>query len=603
MPNPKRTVWFHREYAGLTGGQVKHAHYFDHARRMPGFTAKITFADTAGGDTPGAAAGAALVGERDRLWKPAPGERAAAWAPERADLLFLAGTDWRYLRSLGIERPEQPTLNLIQHVRHAEAGTELHGYLANRALRICVSREVALAIGAVAHTNGPVITIANGTDVTPAPHRGGPRRHPISIVGYKRPALAGAVAALLNAAGTAHVTSVGLLERATFLSLLGDTAVAVCLPNPREGFYLPALEAMAQGCVVVTLDCVGNRGFCRDGENCLVAPPDAAAVAQAAVAAATLPEARKARLLTAAAKTVARHSLACERARFHEVLADVDAIWRTGAARPSGRREHGVADEADDAEPILDFAIVGAQKSGTTALTRFLRQHPGIRMCREEAHVFDDPQWSGDVSVAKINARYRRQLEAGRPGALCGEKTPIYMYLPEVAARLKRYNPDLKLIALLRDPAERAISDYHMQKQRGEETRPLWLALALEPLRLARDRNPLAHDSATRSHSYRNRGKYRQQLANLHRHFKADQILVIPSRDLRERHDAVMRRVFRFLNVAEDTRVRPALIFQSRHKRRYPLMRRLLKLLFLTESRALRQLPGAPSPPSRRTAF
>ena len=593
MPNPKRAVWFHRAYAGLTGGQVKHAHYFDHARRMPGFAAKITFTDPADGEA--AADGTALARERDRLWRPEPGERAAAWAPGPADVLFLAGTDWRYLHSRGMERPEQPVLNLIQHVRHADAGTELRGYLANRALRICVSEEVALAIGAVARTNGPVLTIPNGTDLTPAP--GAPRRrHPIAIVGYKRPALARAVAAHLNAADAAHVASLGFLDRAAFLSLLADSAVAVCLPNPQEGFYLPAVEAMARGCVVVTLDCVGNRGFCRHAENCLVAPPDAAAIAEAAVAATALAEDARTRLLAAAAATVARHSLTAERARFHEVLANVDAIWRTGAMVPKPRREPATV---DDAKPILDFAIVGAQKSGTTALARFLGQHPGIHMCEDEAHVFDDPQWNDDASVPALNARYRGALgESGGAGGRCpdalrGEKTPIYMYLPEVAARLRRYNPDLKLIALLRDPAERAISEYHMQRQRGEEKWPLWLALALEPFRLAKDSDPLAHDSATRSHSYRNRGKYREQLANLRRHFGAAQILVVRTRDLRERHDASLRQVFRFLEVAEDVQVPPALVFTGRRKQRHPLTRLVLKLLFLRESRALRRLEGA----------
>jgi glycosyltransferase involved in cell wall biosynthesis len=57
----------------------------------------------------------------------------------------------------------------------------------------------------------------------------------------------------------------------------------VLLPHPTEGFYLPALEAMAMGVAVVTADCVGNRGFCRDGESCLMPAYEANSFAKAAL--------------------------------------------------------------------------------------------------------------------------------------------------------------------------------------------------------------------------------------------------------------------------------------------------------------------------------
>jgi glycosyltransferase involved in cell wall biosynthesis len=74
------------------------------------------------------------------------------------------------------------------------------------------------------------------------------------------------------------------MERSAHLERLAAASVAVLLPHPSEGFYLPALEAMAIGVALVTPDCVGNRGFCRDGETCLMPAYEANSFAKAALA-------------------------------------------------------------------------------------------------------------------------------------------------------------------------------------------------------------------------------------------------------------------------------------------------------------------------------
>src|SRR5207249_7252696 len=58
------------------------------------------------------------------------------------------------------------------------------------------------------------------------------------------------------------------IPRAELLTLMGRAEVTVLVPRPKEGFYLPALEAMALGTVVVCPDCIGNRSFCLDRSNC-----------------------------------------------------------------------------------------------------------------------------------------------------------------------------------------------------------------------------------------------------------------------------------------------------------------------------------------------
>ena len=324
-----RTVWFYREYKGLFGGHVKHSHYFDHVPRMPGFAPRITF----GGEP----SNESHVRERRRLWPTGENGAATRWEPGRRDVLFLAGVDWRYLTESGLEALANPRINLVQHVRHAHEGTELYHYLAQKAVRICVSQEVADAISATGRTNGPVLTIPNGIDRTPfgpigedSPAAYETRRWSITIVGYKRPDLARALSRRLDEERIAHLLLTEFLDRRRFLDRLAESRIAVCLSRAEEGFYLPALEAMAAGCIVVTLDCIGNRGFCHHDENCLIAGHGVESLLSATKRALDLSAPECERLLQRARDTAAEHSLEAERARFHAILGDIDRLWRTG---------------------------------------------------------------------------------------------------------------------------------------------------------------------------------------------------------------------------------------------------------------------------------
>ena len=256
--------------------------------------------------------------------------------------------------------------------------------------------------------------------------------------------------------------------------------------------------------------------------------------------------------------------------------------------------------------PKLDFMIVGAQKGGTTALAQFLRAHPDIAMpAIKEAHLFDGEGYSAAWSARDIDERYRPHFAAGDfdGGAkLLGEATPIYMFLPDIAEQLKRYNPGLRLIVLLRDPTQRAISHYRMERRRGGERLPLWLALLAEPLRQRRCANARAPQSAARVASYRSRGLYSRQLGNLQRWFDRRQVCVLRSEALLREHDATLRRVFAFLGVAEHVRVAPARVFAARGQaKRHRFAAAMLRLSYLAERRRLQALLRALDD-SRRSA-
>ena len=250
---------------------------------------------------------------------------------------------------------------------------------------------------------------------------------------------------------------------------------------------------------------------------------------------------------------------------------------RVGASE-GGRR--------DPYRPMVDFMIVGAQKCGTTALWEYIRAHPQVSMSTpKEVHLFSSPDYRVEWSPQEIDQRYARWFHQGAKTDVRGEVTPIYMFLTDVAPELKRYNPKLKLIVLLRDPVERTISDYYMQFARGKEKAPIWLALLAEPWRRWRCTDPRRKNSAFRIHSYRARSLYSLQLRNLYRHFPRDKVLVVSSHHLLKDYQAALRRVFSFLGISEIVVTPPhvAMSGDLHGRRRHPILSFFLRLSFLPE--------------------
>jgi hypothetical protein len=297
-----QVLLFHRDYRRFTGGHLKVRHYYAHAEHSARFRPRIYF-------TPGSDLG------NHNPWQgvsPPPLER---WLPAEAAALFLAGLDWQSVP----DPTPVPVVNLIQGVRHADPGHPLRAFLARRAVRICVSHEVADAIAATGEVNGPIHVIENAVDLPPRV-ADSPRDTPVLIAGAKNPPLARAVHGRLRAAGFEAECLVNQIPRDRFLDLLARTVVAVMIPFEREGFFLPALEAMALAALVVCPDCVGNRGFCRDRDTAFRPAYAIDEIVAAAIAALTQPEAATDAMRLAAAAEVRRHGLDAERSAFLAIL-------------------------------------------------------------------------------------------------------------------------------------------------------------------------------------------------------------------------------------------------------------------------------------------
>ncbi|USR90714.1 sulfotransferase domain-containing protein [Phormidium yuhuli AB48] len=197
-----------------------------------------------------------------------------------------------------------------------------------------------------------------------------------------------------------------------------------------------------------------------------------------------------------------------------------------------------------------DFLIIGAQKGGTTSALHYLSQHPQIEVApQKEVHYFD-------LNYSQGLSWYQQQFPNPNPDILRGEASPYYILHPDVPRRVAADFPHIKLIALLRNPVERAISHYHHAIKEGLETLPLEDAIAQEPIRLAGEAqklqdDPNYHSYAYQHHSYLIRGEYLNQLQRWWAHFPKQQLLILHSDDLYQQPQATLNRMLTFLNLPE----------------------------------------------------
>ncbi len=326
----KKTLLFHVHYLSMQGAHLKTWHYFQHARASPEWEPRVWF-------HPG------TVWDADNPWR---GERADAepeYRPEEAGALFIDHRDaWLRLPAAQRENWPAPVVCTIQGFRHADPGLWHIEMLGCRAARICVGEPVRLAIEGTGRVRGPVFVIPNAVDL-PVPDRGpAERAGELLIAGRKHPRLALELEKELTGRGHRVRAIISPLRRADFLGELGRAGAVLFLPKPREGFYLPALEAMALGTPVICPDVIGNRPFCLDGMNCLRPAYAKEALLEACETLARQTSGERARMLGGAAETVSRHGLERERGRFLAVLEKLSALWREGSCESRLRSSRAV---------------------------------------------------------------------------------------------------------------------------------------------------------------------------------------------------------------------------------------------------------------------
>jgi hypothetical protein len=201
-----------------------------------------------------------------------------------------------------------------------------------------------------------------------------------------------------------------------------------------------------------------------------------------------------------------------------------------------------------------DFIIVGAQKAGTSGLFQILNQHSLIiGSKKKEIHYFDKDAWFQENDLTSYHSFFPLPHQVPKNAKLF-EATPVYLFHPEVAKRLYNYNPKLKLIVLLRNPASRAFSAwtmYHHLFKTGEhkkhhDPRTFTEAVGEEITSLE---NTSFFDNRA---AYVKRGIYHSQIAEYLKYFPMGQLLFIESNDLRREEEKCLAQIQSFVGVPHE---------------------------------------------------
>lgn len=179
----------------------------------------------------------------------------------------------------------------------------------------------------------------------------------------------------------------------------------------------------------------------------------------------------------------------------------------------------------------VDFMMIGAQKCGTTSLAAQLAAHRQIcfSTTKEPAYFNQEEAW-------RERLEEYHQLYLPEPGQLCGEASTMYTFLPEwqeTHHRLYEYNPDLKLIYIMRDPVKRIVSHYAHNLVRGQEK--------LSP-----------QEAVFKDPRYLNRSRYAVQIRPYLELFGRENILLLIFEEYVADQDFTLRRIADFLAISED---------------------------------------------------
>ena len=250
---------------------------------------------------------------------------------------------------------------------------------------------------------------------------------------------------------------------------------------------------------------------------------------------------------------------------------------------------------------LPEFIIIGAQKGGTSSLYNYLIQHPWIASsARKEVHFFDSNfdrgcrwyQAQFPFAWHRSYARLRRQQ------LITGEASPYYIFHPFAARRIFEMLPRVKLVAVLRNPVDRAYSHYHHNVRRRRETLSFEEAIRAETERLAGERAKMLKDSHFLSYNYSKysylaRGVYIDQLQEWFRLFPTEQMLILKSEDLFADPATAYSQVLDFLNLPDWRPPRYDVYYAGNYRDKMPAeLRRHLAEYFRPFNRRLYQFLG-----------
>jgi hypothetical protein len=209
-----------------------------------------------------------------------------------------------------------------------------------------------------------------------------------------------------------------------------------------------------------------------------------------------------------------------------------------------------------------NFFIIGAAKSGTTSLGKYLNKHPDIYMCpKKEPRHFALKNGKKKVPILGPNGKkwkvdavheveeYENMFDGSSKYAVRGDNSPIYMDTSTIAARkIYRYAPDAKLLAILRDPVERSYSQYKMLL-RSEKAKVSSL-----PKKSGSVDWSVVEEWLSDPHFVKS-SMYYQRLNPFMNYFDIKNIKIVTSKSLKQDTKNLMKKIFDFLEVNEDCKI------------------------------------------------
>jgi hypothetical protein len=213
-----------------------------------------------------------------------------------------------------------------------------------------------------------------------------------------------------------------------------------------------------------------------------------------------------------------------------------------------------------------DFFIGGVQKGGTTSLYAALSQHPQIIRAKfkEVFYYGNNDNYSRGTAHYKqffVTSFYKNRLEnkLGKP-ALTLDATTNTFESKEAPKRILKDNPEAKIIFIVRNPTDRAFSQYKMSQKKGWDTATFEQALELEEARIAegaeRAKDFNGHNYAFQRLGYRTRGQYVNYMRNWFNEFPKENILVLNSESFFENPSHVYETICDFLKIDNNVAVK-----------------------------------------------
>jgi hypothetical protein len=206
-----------------------------------------------------------------------------------------------------------------------------------------------------------------------------------------------------------------------------------------------------------------------------------------------------------------------------------------------------------------DYIVIGGQKCGTTSLHDYIKRHPNIVPPFKKDSSFFDANYFRGYSWYRAHFPTQTKMDNLRATGkhfITGEVTTTYMFHPLAAQRTADHLSDVKLIALLRNPAIRAYSQYQHMQRTGRETLSFSEAIEKEAERLDGivERVEKGDDEAHmiyRNFAYKSRGRYAEQLERWFKRFPRDRFLILKSEDLFSHPDQFCKQVYDFLGLPD----------------------------------------------------